>query len=96
MTSEPQPSSFSNDLIEEAAGRVKEAVALLELIESGDLLCELPADRDAREAHQRAVSVLAVLKRDLLDLERRLGAGWTAAMAAARVSSARHDRGFSP
>jgi hypothetical protein len=92
MTSEPSPAAFSNDLIEEAAARLREALALLELIESGDLLGELPADRDAREGHQRAVSVLAVLKRDLVDLERRLGAGWTAANAAARVRVPRMPR----
>lgn len=88
MAIEPPPASFSLDLVEDAASRLREAIALLEMIEDGDMLCELPANPDGKARHQRAVSVLSVLKRDLVDLERRLGAGWAAAAATARAAAA--------
>lgn len=62
------------DLVEEAIGRLLEAIAVLETIEAGDMLAEMPRLAVARRRHQRAVSLLAVLRRDLTGLYRDLKA----------------------
>jgi hypothetical protein len=54
--SSPTP---AGDLIEDAAARLREA------IDAGELLCELPDGAEAGRRHQSAVSLLAVLHRDL-------------------------------
>jgi hypothetical protein len=53
------------DLIEDAAGRLHEAISLLDAIEEGSLLAELPRDAEAARRHQCAVSLLAILRREL-------------------------------
>lgn len=53
------------DLVEETAGRLREAIAILDAIDMGELLCELPDGADAGRRHQSAVSLLAILHRDL-------------------------------
>jgi hypothetical protein len=44
---DPTSPTASGDLIEAAVGRLREAIALLEAIDHGDLLAELPAQADA-------------------------------------------------
>lgn len=75
----------SPDVVEEAVGRLCEAIAILEAIESGGMLAELPADSIARRAHQQAVSLLAVLRRDLVTLRHELQAASEAQDAIARA-----------
>jgi hypothetical protein len=60
--SSPTP---AGDLIEDAAARLREAIAILDAIDAGELLCELPDGAEAGRRHQSAVSLLAVLHRDL-------------------------------
>lgn len=62
---DPTSPTADGDLIEAAVGRLHEAIALLEAIERGDLLAELPTQADAAPRHQCAVSLLAVLRREL-------------------------------
>jgi hypothetical protein len=62
---DPTSPTASGDLIEAAVGRLREAVALLEAIDRGELLAELPSQSDAAVRHQCAVSLLAVLRREL-------------------------------
>jgi hypothetical protein len=73
------------DVLEDAVGRLLEAVAVLEAIEQGGMLGALPADACARAEHQRAVSLLAVLRRDLNGLRRELLAAGEAEAAIARA-----------
>jgi hypothetical protein len=73
------------DIVEDAVGRLCEAIAVLDAIETGGMLSELPADAMARADHQRAVSLLAVLRRDLLALRRELQAAGQAQDAIARA-----------
>ena len=54
-----------NGLIEAALGRLVEATQLAALVEDHDLLAELPAGDEARLNHQRACSLLAILRREL-------------------------------
>lgn len=61
-------------MVEDAIARLQEALAVLQVIEDGDLLGELPADRSARRNHQSAVSMLAVLRRDLTGVAEELEA----------------------
>jgi hypothetical protein len=61
-----------SDLIEETAGRLREAIAILEAIDAGELLCELPGGAEPARRHQSAVSLLAVLHRDLTALASEL------------------------
>jgi hypothetical protein len=75
----------SPDVAEDAVGRLCEAIAILDAIESGGMLAELPGDAIARRAHQRAVSLLAVLRRDLLTLREELQAAGEAQDAIARA-----------
>lgn len=58
------PTSLGDD----AVGRLREAIAVLEAIDHGELLDNLPPGRDARAKHQCGVSLLAVLRRDLTAL----------------------------
>jgi hypothetical protein len=60
----PSP-DFREEVVEDAIGRIHEALAILDAIESGDLLAELPADRRAARRHQCAVSLLTILRREL-------------------------------
>ena len=53
------------DLVEDAIGRLREAIAILDAIEEAGMLGELPMKPTGRRNHQRAVSLLAVLRREL-------------------------------
>jgi hypothetical protein len=75
------------DLIEDAVGRLLEAIAVLDVIEEGEMLSELPHDAAARRTHQGAVSLLAVLKRELIDLSRDLRAAEEVHQAIARATA---------
>ncbi len=77
------------DVIEDAVGRLHEAIAILEAIEDGDMLGELPTDAEAQFSHQRAVSLLAVLRRELEALRGELQAAGEAEEAIARAVSRR-------
>ena len=79
----------SPDIVEDAVGRLHEALAILDAIEAAGMLGELPADAVARDSHQRAVSLLAVLRRELFDLRRELQAAGDAQDAIARAMSRR-------
>jgi hypothetical protein len=63
--SDPQSATASIDVLDAAVGRLSEAMALLDAIERGDLLAELPVNAEAAARHQCAVSLLAVLRREL-------------------------------
>jgi hypothetical protein len=52
-------------MIETALGRLYEAMALVTTIEDRGLLAELPAGEAGRQNHQAAVSMLAILRREL-------------------------------
>jgi len=78
---EPRPP----DVVDDAVGRLCEALAILDAIELGGMLGELPADPIARKAHQRAVSLLAILRRDLATLREELQAAGQAQDAIARA-----------
>jgi hypothetical protein len=73
------------DIVEDAVSRLCEAIAVLDAIESGGMLGELPAEVMARAEHQRAVSLLAMLRRDLIGLRRELEAAGQAQEAIARA-----------
>ena len=61
-------SPADRDLGEDAAGRLLEAIAILDAIERAELLVALPKGADAARRHQCAVSLLAVLRRELTAL----------------------------
>lgn len=52
-------------MVEAAHGRIREVLDVLESIEGGELLSELPSHPAGRRRHQCAVSMLAVVKREL-------------------------------
>ena len=64
----PPPTPSGPDfagLLEGALGRLLEASCLVSQIEDHDLLAELPADDEARGRHQAAISMIAILRREL-------------------------------
>jgi hypothetical protein len=75
------------DLVEDAVARLHEAMAILDAIDEADMLAELPAEPGARRDHQRAVSLLTVLRRELAGIRRDLQAAGQIedALAAIRV-----------
>ena len=83
------PSPLTPDLIEDAVGRLLEAIAMLDVIEAGDMLSDLPTEAGARRKHQGAVSLLAVLKRELTGLSCDLCAAAEVNQAIARATA--HD-----
>jgi hypothetical protein len=62
---------------EATRGRLREIDAILTAIDQGELLAELPAGPGSRARHQAAVSLLAVMQRELrsliLDLDGEAG-----------------------
>ena len=52
-------------MVEDAAGRLREARALLDAIDRGGMLAEMPANPEAWRSHQAAVSMLMVLSREI-------------------------------
>ncbi|HZZ68721.1 MAG TPA: hypothetical protein VFE18_11165 [Phenylobacterium sp.] len=75
------------DLVEDAVARLHEAIAILDAIDDADMLGELPAEPAARRNHQRAVSLLTILRRELAGVRRDLQAAGQIedALAAIRV-----------
>lgn len=55
-------------LTEQAVGRLCEALSLLEAIDAGGFLDELPNAAESARNHQCAVSLLAILRRELRGL----------------------------
>lgn len=53
------------DPLEAMALRLQEAIAILDVIADGDMLASLPEGAEARRRHQQAVSLIAVLRREL-------------------------------
>lgn len=51
--------------LETALGRLLEARTLIEVIEDHDLLAMAPSDARARDDHQRAASLISILRREL-------------------------------
>jgi hypothetical protein len=62
---DPDSPTADIDVLDVAVSRLGEAVALLDAIQHGDLLAELPAGAEAALRHQCGVSLLAVLRREL-------------------------------
>jgi hypothetical protein len=62
---DPVEPNAGGDVLEAAAGRLNEAVSILDAVERGELLAVLPRGADAAARHQCAVSLLAVLRREL-------------------------------
>jgi hypothetical protein len=50
--------------LEQSTNRLREALAILQVIEDGELLADVP-DGEASERHKLAVSLLGVLAREL-------------------------------
>jgi hypothetical protein len=62
------------ELIEDAVGRLREALVILDVIDQAELLAVLPSEREAAERHQSGVSLLGVLRRELGTLAAELEA----------------------
>lgn len=65
---DPAEPTAGRDALEAAAVRLNEAISILDALERGDLLAELPRGAEAAANHQCAVSLLAVLRRELQTL----------------------------
>jgi len=87
MTSLASPTDFKEEAIDDALARLHEIAAIVQVIEDGDLLAVLPAEENAAQAHQRAVSLLVVLRRELDSLMGQLGAAQLAMGVVARTAS---------
>jgi hypothetical protein len=62
------------ELIEDAVGRLREALVILDVIDQAELLAELPSSGDGAKRHQSGVSLLGVLRRELGALAEELEA----------------------
>jgi hypothetical protein len=62
---DPAEPTAGRDALEAAAVRLNEAMSILDAVEHGELLAELPRGAEAAAKHQCAVSLLAVLRREL-------------------------------
>jgi hypothetical protein len=60
-------------LVERAEGWLREILAILDAIDVGELLVELPCDQNARRSHQLGMSLLVILRRELVGLSEELG-----------------------
>jgi hypothetical protein len=65
LADDPIGADGQSDVLEAAAGRLAEAVSILDAVERSELLSVLPRGADAAARHQCAVSLLAVLRREL-------------------------------
>jgi hypothetical protein len=65
---DPTGPSAHSEVLEAAAGRLREALSILDAVDRGALLAELPRAAEAAARHQCAVSLLAVLRRELAAL----------------------------
>ncbi len=68
LADDPIGPAGQNDVLEAAAGRLAEAVSILDAVDRSELLSVLPRGADAAARHQCAVSLLAVLRRELQTL----------------------------
>ncbi|HWF76469.1 MAG TPA: hypothetical protein VN694_04760 [Caulobacteraceae bacterium] len=68
LADNPTGPAGPSDLLEAAAGRLAEAVSILDAVDRSELLSVLPKGADAAARHQCAVSLLAVLRRELQTL----------------------------
>jgi len=87
MTTQGRPSEFKDGALDSALARLLEILAIIQMIEDGDLLARLPAGEEAARDHQRAVSLLAVLHRELDSLVDELTAAQLAIGAVARLTN---------
>ncbi len=62
---DPAGPGGGSDVLEAAAGRLAEAVSILDAVDRSELLSSLPRGADAAARQQCAVSLLAVLRREL-------------------------------
>jgi len=85
-TSGGRPSDFRDETIDSAVARLLEILAIVQVIEDGDLLAVLPAREEAARDHQRAISLLSVLRRELDSLVGELTAAQLAMGAVARTA----------
>lgn len=68
-------------MLEASHGRLREVLDVLDSIESGEMLAELPANPAGRRRHQCAVSMLAVVRRELAAVMEDLDVAQTAVEA---------------
>ena len=69
MSAQTRPDPTAPTLLgDEAVGRVREAIALLDAIDRAELLVTAPPGAEAGRRHQCGISLLAVLRRDLESL----------------------------
>jgi len=87
MTSLARPADFKDEAIDDALARLYEILAIVQVIEDGDLLAALPAEEIAAQDHQRAVSLLVVLHRELDSLVDQLSAAQLTLGAVARAAN---------
>jgi hypothetical protein len=87
----PSP-EFRDDAVEAALSRLTEALALLDAIDEGDMLARLPAEPEAARRHQRAVSMLAVLRRELETVTGELSSAQFVAAAMTQISAHQRSR----
>jgi hypothetical protein len=76
------------DLIEDAVVRLREALAILDTIEHAELLSELPSSRDGAARHQSGVSLLTILKRELMSIRTELSSSHQVHDLISRISVA--------
>ena len=65
LADKPMGPGAQVDVLEAAAGRLAEAVSILDAVDRSELLSVLPRGTDEAARHQCAVSLLAVLRREL-------------------------------
>lgn len=58
----------AEDIAERTRQRARELLAILDAIDAGELLCERPQTAAARLRHQMGISLLSVMRRDLVAL----------------------------
>ena len=86
------PRDLRFEAIDDAVGRLHEAVAILVAIEAGDLLGRLPQDVGAAHLHQCGVSLLVTLRRELEGVIDDLNAAEVAGHALARITQSPQAR----
>ncbi len=87
----PQAIHLLDEAVEDALARLHESLAILETIDAGELLAQLPADRTAARGHQTAVSLLTVLRRELQSIAGDLDAAQVVTTQLARIAGAKHS-----
>ena len=65
VLADPSGPGAQGDVLEAAASRLAEAVSILDAVDRSELLSVLPKGAEAAARHQCAVSLLAVLRREL-------------------------------